>query len=106
MSNQFAQLSTLPSQISFNTLPTIGVARREVFDVRAQLMAEDNNDDDSESMIAGLEKGDLKPNFYEGGFKTWECALDLAGYVYDSPLVDGLHVTEVSNQFTVCLVAC
>lgn len=47
-------------------------------------MAEDDDDNaDSgakhEELISGLEQGDLKPNFYEGGFKTWECALDLAG---------------------------
>lgn len=39
-------------------------------------MAEDDNDNDE--LISGLEEGDIKPNFYEGGFKTWECALDLA----------------------------
>lgn len=44
-------------------------------------MAEDSADHDNEELIAGLEEGDLKPNFYEGGFKTWECALDLAKLV-------------------------
>lgn len=44
-------------------------------------MAEDNQGHDNEELISGLEKGDLKPNFYEGGFKTWECALDLAKLV-------------------------
>ena len=24
---------------------------------------------------------DITPNVYEGGFKTWECSLDLAGYL-------------------------
>ncbi|KAL1965984.1 hypothetical protein VTN77DRAFT_4924 [Rasamsonia byssochlamydoides] len=89
---------TLPSQISYNTLKlnlnvsshlvngasstpsestrSLRLGRREVFDIRAQLMAED--DDDHEELIAGLEEGDIKPRFYEGGFKTWECALDLA----------------------------
>lgn len=60
------------------------VARREVFDIRTQLMAEDDDQDPgskeqtNDELIAGLEQGDIKPNFYEGGFKTWECALDLA----------------------------
>jgi protein-histidine N-methyltransferase len=44
-------------------------------------MAEDNEGHDNEELISGLEEGDLKPNFYEGGFKTWECALDLAKLV-------------------------
>ncbi|KAJ9195467.1 hypothetical protein DTO164E3_6780 [Paecilomyces variotii] len=78
-------LSTLPSQISYNkvSIPSstnggkdVALGRREVFDIRTQLMAEDDNDNDE--LISGLEEGDIKPNFYEGGFKTWECALDLA----------------------------
>ncbi|KAJ5825747.1 hypothetical protein N7474_002885 [Penicillium riverlandense] len=77
-------LSTLPSQISYNTLVIKGdrqIARREIFDIRTQLMAEDSAGYDNEALIAGLEKGDIKPQFYEGGFKTWECALDLARLV-------------------------
>ncbi|KAL2004966.1 hypothetical protein VTN00DRAFT_2816 [Thermoascus crustaceus] len=88
-------IKTLPSQISYNKLSIpsspppqdgtsasttiITLGRREVFDIRTQLMAEDEND--SEELISGLEKGDIKPNFYEGGFKTWECAIDLAKLV-------------------------
>ncbi|KAJ5491514.1 hypothetical protein N7539_003081 [Penicillium diatomitis] len=75
-------LSILPSQIYYNRLSIgeapITIARREIFDIRTQLMAEDNEKYDNAELIAGLEEGDLKPNFYEGGFKTWECALDLA----------------------------
>jgi protein-histidine N-methyltransferase len=73
----------------------ITLARRELFDVRAQLMAED--DDDDSELIAGLEQGDLKPNFYEGGFKTWECSLDLADLLLseESNTDDGLHLVEL-----------
>lgn len=81
-SNTITQLSILPSQIFYNRLTISGsplvIARREIFDIRTQLMAEDNENYDNAELIAGLEEGDLKPNFYEGGFKTWECALDLA----------------------------
>ncbi|CAG8052969.1 unnamed protein product [Penicillium salamii] len=78
-------LSILPSQISFNKLAVrnLTVARREIFDIRTQLMAEDSAGHDNEELIAGIEKGDIKPNFYEGGFKTWECALDLAKLALD-----------------------
>ena len=60
--------------------------RRELFDIRAQLMAEDSRmeeaDEHSLNMIAGLAtEDDLKPGIYEGGFKTWECAIDLAQYL-------------------------
>lgn len=79
------QLSVLPSQLYYNRLAITGtpivIARREIFDIRTQLMAEDNEGHDNEELISGLEEGDLKPNFYEGGFKTWECALDLAKLV-------------------------
>ena len=79
------QLSVLPSQLYYNRLAISGtpivIARREIFDIRTQLMAEDNEGHDNAELISGLEEGDLKPNFYEGGFKTWECALDLAKLV-------------------------
>ncbi|KAJ5247004.1 hypothetical protein N7468_001987 [Penicillium chermesinum] len=96
-------LSVLPSQISFNRL-SIGstplvIARRELFDIRTQLMAEDNAGQDNAELISGLDEGDLKPNFYEGGFKTWECSLDLAKLVADEPLVNdvqtNLHIIEL-----------
>lgn len=65
--------------------------------------------EDNGELIAGLEEGDLKPNFYEGGFKTWECALDLARLVVggenseiSSPAVqndsEDFHVIEVSDN--------
>ncbi|PKY07030.1 hypothetical protein P168DRAFT_324488 [Aspergillus campestris IBT 28561] len=105
-------ISTLPSQISYNTLtintagddtkPTPGaaltIARREIFDIRTQLMAEDSADHENEELISGLEQGDLKPNFYEGGFKTWECALDLAKVVIAENALSGdgdQHVIEL-----------
>jgi len=68
-------------------------------------MAEDNAEQESnEELIAGLDEGDLKPNFYEGGFKTWECALDLARLIASEDSMGisdsddssyGRHVIEV-----------
>ncbi|WEW58480.1 hypothetical protein PRK78_003948 [Emydomyces testavorans] len=81
-------ISSLPSQISYNTLslydPTewvqpIPIPRRDVCDIRAQLMAEDNPEENSnERLIAGLETDDIIPALYEGGLKTWECSATLA----------------------------
>ena len=34
-----------------------------------------------EELISGLDTGDLNLGYYEGGFKTWECAIDLAAFV-------------------------
>ena len=39
-------------------------------------MAEDTGLD--QSVAAGLSTDDIRPNIYEGGFKTWESSLDLA----------------------------
>ncbi|CCC68723.1 hypothetical protein NCAS_0B06390 [Naumovozyma castellii] len=56
--------------------------RRELFDVKHQLMME--SDDNSASMIAELNhiligdtSEDLRKNVYEGGLKSWECSVDL-----------------------------
>ena len=79
-------MSTLPSKISYSTLHInqhagvgIRVPRRELFDIRAQLMAEDTQD--HQQPLVGIDQDDIKTNVYEGGFKTWECSLDLAKYV-------------------------
>lgn len=33
------------------------------------------------SCVVGLSTNDITPNVYEGGYKTWECSIDLANYV-------------------------
>ncbi|KAE8144187.1 hypothetical protein BDV25DRAFT_167454 [Aspergillus avenaceus] len=95
-------LPTLPSQVSFNKLHIVAqdgrilsLVRREVFDIRAQLMAEDTADYENEEIISGLEKGDIKPNVYEGGFKTWECSVDLAKLVADESMREDRHFIEL-----------
>lgn len=57
----------------------ISLPRRELFDIRAQLMAEDG--DSEEPSVVGLSTDDITPHIYEGGFKTWECSIDLARYL-------------------------
>ncbi|EEP76654.1 conserved hypothetical protein [Uncinocarpus reesii 1704] len=99
--------SSLPSQISFNNLSisdpslrpsTIRIPRRDVFDIRAQLMAEDDSEENAnERLISGLETGDITPAVYEGGFKTWESAIDLSTTAitkYGSSLENGTHDLE------------
>lgn len=44
-------------------------------------MAED--DGSQGNVLAGLENSDLQTNVYEGGYKTWECSLDLAKFLLD-----------------------
>lgn len=100
-------LESLPDQISYNwhdvpasqIQPGDGgtqaaghgarIPRRALFDVRQQLMFESDptahhrkgDQITAESLLEGLQTGDLSTGVYEGGFKTWECAVDLAGYV-------------------------
>lgn len=42
-------------------------------------MAEDASSENEP--IAGLSNDDITPHVYEGGFKTWECSVDLATYL-------------------------
>ncbi|KAF9692202.1 hypothetical protein EKO04_009930 [Ascochyta lentis] len=81
-------LASLPDKLSFSTLAltspkgfTTRLPRREIFDVRVQLMAED--DGSQENVLAGLENTDLQTNIYEGGYKTWECSLDLVKFLLE-----------------------
>ena len=63
-------------------------------------MAEDDVFNQWNSAV-GLSADDITPNVYEGGFKTWECAVDLASHIYGTISqcweMDGraLHVVEV-----------
>jgi hypothetical protein len=76
-------LSKLPSKIAFSLFDVelgdgraISLPRRELWDVRVQLMAEENTENSSDSE-AGLGEHDVKTGIYEGGFKSWESSADL-----------------------------
>ncbi|KAG9773404.1 hypothetical protein KCU88_g5831, partial [Aureobasidium melanogenum] len=56
----------------------------------------ETHDDAAETMLAGLENGDLTSGIYEGGFKTWECALDLASLV--TQYLETNNLTSDQNQ--------
>ncbi|KAL8961045.1 MAG: hypothetical protein Q9193_002347 [Seirophora villosa] len=97
-------LVVLPSNLQYNTIPlnhpdngTITLPRRELFDIRAQIMAEDTTFDE---VGAGLSVDDIKPNIYEGGFKTWECSIDLANHLLSraSEASDASTVVEVCHS--------
>jgi hypothetical protein len=73
-------LSVLPSKISYSTLivnldggDEVRIPRRELWDVRVQLMAEE----DEEEQLGNLGKDDVRTGIYEGGFKSWESSVDL-----------------------------
>ncbi|KAF4634017.1 hypothetical protein G7Y89_g4094 [Cudoniella acicularis] len=77
-------LKILPSKIAYSTLviklddgQDISIPRRELWDVRVQLMAEE--DDES---LGNLGKDDVKTGVYEGGFKSWESSVDVVKELY------------------------
>ncbi|ROW11445.1 hypothetical protein VMCG_01404 [Cytospora schulzeri] len=79
-------LSSLPSKIAYSLLDvdldgkgSIQIPRRELWDVRLQLMAEEGGDGngDGDEVEPGLGSHDVKTGIYEGGFKSWESSVDL-----------------------------
>ncbi|GAB1310990.1 protein-histidine N-methyltransferase [Madurella fahalii] len=90
-------LSRLPSKIAFGLLTVdlgdgrnLRIPRRELWDVRVQLMAEENVDNPAESE-AGLGEHDVKTGIYEGGFKSWESSVDLVKVLTSEGIVDVLN---------------
>lgn len=66
--------------------------RRELFDVKHQLMSEagDGDEDSVElDILIGETSEDLRKNVYEGGLKSWECSIDVVDYL--SELKSGLE---------------
>lgn len=58
--------------------------RRDLFDVRFQLISSEEEEPVSGAPgeLAFVDApSDLVPGVYEGGLKTWECSIDLAGHL-------------------------
>ncbi|TLD29315.1 hypothetical protein PspLS_03794 [Pyricularia sp. CBS 133598] len=77
-------LSRLPSKIVYSLLDVdlgqgkrIQLPRRELFDVRVQLAAEDDELGAGGEDDTGLGNHDVRSGIYEGGFKSWESSVDL-----------------------------
>ena len=109
------QVSTLPDNISYSTLTitisgvrqnAVQIPRRELYDVRMQLMAEDEDLPDNPSLSTLTPSGvpssvacegrkkerevmldfvngheDVRAGIYEGGLKSWECSIDLVRWL-------------------------
>ncbi|KAI5850434.1 hypothetical protein DFP73DRAFT_508890 [Morchella snyderi] len=82
-------ISTLPQNISYTTLhptPHIRLPRRELYDVRMQLMSEDPlSTSTSTTPKALIGASDIHTSVYEGGLKSWECSLDLVQHLFSAP---------------------
>jgi protein-histidine N-methyltransferase len=86
--NTSFQLATLPDHLCYSTIQiesptgkTINLPRRALSDIRVQLMAEDEAANDE--TLNDIEDSDIRTGVYEGGFKTWECSVDLASILLD-----------------------
>lgn len=104
-------LAALPSKIAYSLLDvdldgkaSIQIPRRELWDVRVQLMAEDDGPGpvEGDELEPGLGSHDVKTGIYEGGFKSWESSVDmvkvLAAENFNSSLTEGpVRVIEVSG---------
>lgn len=67
--------SLINVRLSFEKINTFDgniLFRRALFDIKHQLMIEDD-----ENQLDILNSEDLRKNVYEGGLKSWECSLDL-----------------------------
>ncbi|KAK0311962.1 NADH-cytochrome b5 reductase [Friedmanniomyces endolithicus] len=80
-------IAKLPDHLSYSTVriesPTgrvLFLPKRDLYDVRVQLLQEGPTNDD---VIDQIGTSDLRSGVYEGGFKTWECSLDLASLLLD-----------------------
>ncbi|CEP63120.1 protein-histidine N-methyltransferase LALA0_S07e02828g [Lachancea lanzarotensis] len=78
--------SLVDVRVSFEKILTpqcsIPLYRRELFDVKHQLMTESEEKQDEEAqaeleILIGDTNEDLRKNVYEGGLKSWECSIDL-----------------------------
>ncbi|BFZ54239.1 Histidine protein methyltransferase 1 [Savitreella phatthalungensis] len=67
----------LPLTLAYGTVSGLDIPRRELWDLKHQLMAEHDTVEE-EDALRYLGSDDVIAGLYEGGFKTWECSVDLA----------------------------
>lgn len=84
-------------RLSFEEFVTPGtnsvLYRRELFDVKHQLMSEVDSQSDENNVeleiLMGETNEDLRRNIYEGGLKSWECSIDVVdSFVEKNPIPD------------------
>ena len=69
--------------ISFEILNVsdVSLLKRMISDVRMEVAEKDDLNHQDPFMDVLLNQSDLIKGFYEGGFKTWECSLDLVQFL-------------------------
>lgn len=83
--------------------------RRELFDVRHQLMMEDNNIEQENkeefNILIGETGEDLKNGIYEGGLKSWECSFDMISKLKEINNINKL-LKDNNEKFNVIELGC
>tara|TARA_R110002060_G_scaffold4396_17_gene6966 strand:+ start:898 stop:1215 length:318 start_codon:yes stop_codon:yes gene_type:complete len=84
-------LRALPSKLVYSTLviklddgTQVAIPRRELWDVRVQLMAEEDDEG-----LGNLGRDDVKTGVYEGGFKSWESSVDVVKVLHERSRNEG-----------------
>ena len=90
-------ISRLPSKIAYGVLDIelangrrVQIPRRELWDVRVQLMAEEEEHQVNSEAAPGLGEHDVKTGIYEGGFKSWESSVDMVKVLDSEKVAQGL----------------
>lgn len=109
------KLSFTESRITYEPVqiyPEMTLYRRELFDVRHQLMMEDSTFDKKEggssaeefNILIGETGEDLRNGVYEGGLKSWECSFDIIAKLKDLQIVEKL--LQNNRSFNVIELGC
>lgn len=106
--NFSCKTSPLPNVIQADILqvPTVEkpLFKRTLADVKFQMAEQDNFvDDDADKEVVSMlnlsGNSDLIKGVYEGGFKTWECSIDMVQFLSGLPndQISNKKVLEVNN---------
>lgn len=109
---ELCKLSFLNTRITYEPIEIENdttLFRRELFDVRHQLMMEDsssiNEGKEEFNILIGETGEDLKNGVYEGGLKSWECSYDMISKLKEKKIVDKWQL-DGKNQLNVIELGC
>ncbi|MBW0493602.1 hypothetical protein O181_033317 [Austropuccinia psidii MF-1] len=104
-------INHLPPFISFSTLKinsNHSILKRDLYDAKYQSFLNQDQESLHKSLDSILQApSDLIPGIYEGGFKTWECSIDLASHLNDSIHLLKSHLASDSKKtFKILEIGC
>jgi protein-histidine N-methyltransferase len=81
--------------------------KRTIADVKFQIARQDTLDTEQTPMIEMAGNTDLIKGIYEGGFKTWECSIDLVEFMHsklDDSMLSNKKILEVREIVQVSII--